>query len=33
MPERVAGDKEINDFRSLLDGDEKKRAGKSDYTQ
>ena len=32
MPERVAGDKEINDFRSLLDGDEKKRAGKSDYT-
>ena len=32
MPDRVAGDKEINDFRNLLDGDEKKRAGKSDYT-
>ena len=32
MPDRVAGDKEINDFRNLLDGNEKKRAGKSDYT-
>ena len=32
MPDRVAGDTEVNDFRSLLDGDGKKRAGKSDYT-
>ena len=32
MPERVAGDTEVNDFRSLLDGDGKKRASKADYT-
>ena len=31
MPDRVAGDTEINDFRSLLTGDEKKRADKSAY--
>ena len=31
MPDRVAGDTEVNDFRSLLDGDEKKRADKSAY--
>jgi len=32
MPERVAGDTQINDFRSSLDGDESKRASKADYT-
>ena len=32
MPDRVAGDTEINDFRSLLTGDESTRANGSDYT-
>ncbi len=31
MPERVAGDTEVNDFRSLLTGDESKRASKAGY--
>ena len=31
MPERVAGDTQINDFRSLLEGDESKRADKAGY--
>jgi len=31
IPERVAGDTEVNDFRSLLDGDGKKRADKAAY--
>ena len=32
IPTRVAGDTEVNDFRSLLDGDGKKRADKAGYT-
>ena len=31
IPTRVAGDTEVNDFRSLLDGDGKKRADKAGY--
>ena len=31
IPDRVSGDTEINDFRSLLTGDEKKRADKAGY--
>lgn len=31
IPTRVAGDTEVNDFRSLLDGDGKKRADKAAY--
>ena len=32
IPDRVAGDTQINDFRSLLDGDESTRADKAAYT-
>ena len=33
IPVRVAGDTEVNDFRSLLDGDGKKKADKADYVR
>lgn len=32
IPDRVAGDTEVNDFRSLLTGDESTRANSADYT-
>jgi len=32
IPDRVAGDTEVNDFRSLLTGDESIRANSADYT-
>ena len=32
MPDRIAGDTEVNDFRSLLEGDESTRASQADYT-